>query len=127
MSTLDSSGPAFPGTIYTHSGHISGHSMGMSLRDWFAGRALSGICARGFDYEMTADAAYEYADAMLGARSVPAGDVREAVSAISALLDHAVWDAEKSDEARAAVEQAMNVLRKYPNSETIAAMREVLK
>jgi hypothetical protein len=78
MADLYSSGPAFPGTVYTHSGHISGHSMGMSLRDWFAGQALAGILAGGFadtiphdDVNGGGDAAYfayQYADAMLSRR-----------------------------------------------------------
>lgn len=64
-------GPAFP---MPESLHTHPHP-GMSLRDWFAGQALSGILAGGFadtvphdDIGGGRDAvffAYQYADAML--------------------------------------------------------------
>jgi hypothetical protein len=43
---------------------------GMSLRDWFAGKAMAAIIARYGVYELTddTDIAYEYADKMLRAR-----------------------------------------------------------
>ena len=46
---------------------------GMSLRDWFAGQALAGICGDGIpgshhQHANTAREAYEYADAMLRTR-----------------------------------------------------------
>ena len=42
---------------------------GMSLRDWFAGMALMGICANTHVWEMTDfSKPYEYADAMLAER-----------------------------------------------------------
>lgn len=65
--------PAFPVTagqqVYTH---------GMTLRDWFAGQALMGICANTYtpwspdaadieDGQIT-KASYDLADAMLAAR-----------------------------------------------------------
>lgn len=73
MIDLEFGGPAFPfqanGTSFT----------GMTLRDWFAGQALAGILGGGFantiphdDVGGGADAAffaYQYADAMLRARS----------------------------------------------------------
>ena len=50
-------------------------SDGMSLRDWFAGQALAGICAARTAQDVTergcaefADASYVIADAMLAAR-----------------------------------------------------------
>jgi hypothetical protein len=48
---------------------------GMTLRDWFAGQALAGLCAS-TDHEsapskgILADWAYQQADAMLAAREV---------------------------------------------------------
>ena len=67
-------GPAFP-REYTHKGHS-----GMSLRDWFAGQALTGGLARGkvpspsqaLEGETVAEfwarSSYIVADAMLAAR-----------------------------------------------------------
>ncbi len=54
------------------------YSIGMSLRDWFAGQALAGMCAADRRWEgdekssatdKSAQAAYSHADAMLKARS----------------------------------------------------------
>ena len=39
----DTGGAAFPGPSFTQAGHPNGHSMGMTLRDWFAGQALAGM------------------------------------------------------------------------------------
>ena len=43
---------------------------GMTLRDWFAGKALAGMLAAhgGFDFNGRAEDAYHMADAMLNAR-----------------------------------------------------------
>jgi hypothetical protein len=43
---------------------------GMTLRDWFAGQALAGLCSRQSDPGMKhrVTTAYQYADAMLAAR-----------------------------------------------------------
>lgn len=45
---------------------------GVTLRDWFAGQALAGICAHNDTWGLTdaplAKAAYQIADAMLSAR-----------------------------------------------------------
>jgi hypothetical protein len=55
----------------------SEYARGMSLRDWFAGRAMSGICERsGFssamaqqqEYRTMAEACWRMADAMLAER-----------------------------------------------------------
>jgi hypothetical protein len=62
-------GPAFPFTERNADGsYYHGHG-GMTLRDWFAGQALSRIANK----HTTQDAAtwaYAYADAMLAAREV---------------------------------------------------------
>lgn len=60
------------------------HNPGMSLRDWFAGRAMSAILGLGTDYDhsaaykaglttgqSTAKDAYTLADAMIAAREQP--------------------------------------------------------
>jgi len=63
-------GPAFP---TDHVKHYPSHS-GMSLRDYFAAKALQGIVALQDgcgDKHSTARYCYEYADAMLAARATP--------------------------------------------------------
>ena len=71
MSDTNDGGPAFPHPAWAG-------SLGMSLRDWFAGQALAGMLA-GFSkgerdggparfHESNCDTAYQIADAMLRAR-----------------------------------------------------------
>lgn len=56
-------GPAFPAEAVLH-------NKGMTLRDWFAGQALVGKLAHGeVGAAGVSRRAYEYADAMLAARS----------------------------------------------------------
>jgi hypothetical protein len=72
----DTSGPAFPcppPIVNGNGDFIYGESSGMTLRDWFAGRAITGILScetETFGYPLTISArtAYEIADAMLAAR-----------------------------------------------------------
>ena len=81
----DDGGPAFPvpvladkdGTfISTHqwAGYMESGGGGMTLRDWFAGQALAGLCSRNLGHTHvdnchgTAARAYVIADAMLEAR-----------------------------------------------------------
>jgi hypothetical protein len=63
---LKTGGPAFPGALDRH------HSEGMTLRDYFAAKALQGIIATNShfvkDAEALASKAYEFADAMLELR-----------------------------------------------------------
>ena len=65
-------GPAFPLQLENRD-QYHGSFRGMSLRDWFAGQALAGICAvSGIDFggpEGTAKLAYRLADAMLAERA----------------------------------------------------------
>jgi hypothetical protein len=78
MTTKDDGGPAFPhGTpILLADGTYRDGRVGMTLRDWFAGQALSGFVAHPsikLDEEDVgvelARAAYAFADAMLAERS----------------------------------------------------------
>lgn len=91
MSRRDSSGPAFPRTGFSpdtagvHKDDLAAvfsaattPQPGMTLRDWFAGRALTGLLAwspSDGDYPMAARtaarSAYEMADAMLQQRDAP--------------------------------------------------------
>jgi hypothetical protein len=62
-------GPAFPTDLYYDEKRI-GQSDGMTLRDYFAAKAMQGMLAEDCDYVWTslAAAAYECADAMLKER-----------------------------------------------------------
>jgi hypothetical protein len=64
--TKDDGGSAFP-TLETEQYHPQ---FGMSLRDYFAAAALTGLlgCNDGALHEEAAEDAYDYADAMLRAR-----------------------------------------------------------
>jgi hypothetical protein len=60
-------GPAFPVDHNLRTGYRQDE--GMTLRDWFAGQALAGMLARGNMLAVSgAEAAYQYADAMLAER-----------------------------------------------------------
>ena len=72
MTHEHNGGPAFPfGQINETTGQpVNGfYNPGMSLRDWFAGLVLHGICASGsssdWSNEMLAKEAYQLSDAML--------------------------------------------------------------
>jgi hypothetical protein len=79
--TQQDGGPAFPCTVWGPRGFKLGESMGMTLRDWFAGQALAGVCANHAwgdnfstsDAEHNARAAYVCADAMIKARAAAGG------------------------------------------------------
>ncbi len=76
-ATTNDGGPAFPHFQFTETEEVEILPQGgMSLRDWFAGQALAGICAPLYDDESPtiwkhrefAKGAYMFADAMLAAR-----------------------------------------------------------
>lgn len=81
MAEKDTGGPAFPIQEQmqpeVHTGWFSPGQAGMSLRDYFAGQALTGLCAAVDDYspsrlldmEGFAVDAYSMADAMLAERA----------------------------------------------------------
>jgi hypothetical protein len=75
MNFHDKSGPAFPVTLQ-QDGPPALVLPGMSLRDWFAGQALVGmcVCAAIFDEPSAATHAYKLADAMLAARERERGE-----------------------------------------------------
>ena len=65
----ESDEPAFPIPITE-----AEHKQGMTLRDYFAAKALQGILAKGHEWganekHLVANVAYEFADAMLKERS----------------------------------------------------------
>ncbi len=76
LSEIDDAGPAFPST---DANGFTG--VGISVRDYFAAQALSGLCSLGKNLEdesapddwtqsdVVASTAYHIADAMLKARS----------------------------------------------------------
>lgn len=51
-------------------------------------------------------------------------DFQDMKKAVCLLLDHAVYDEERDDETIHAVAFARAVLRRFPNAETKAAMKE---
>lgn len=65
MSEIETGGPAFPTRV--------DELDGMTLRDYFAAKAMQGICAHpetwGLHIEAVATKAYAMADAMLAERS----------------------------------------------------------
>jgi hypothetical protein len=68
MNETNTGGPAFPQFVISNFGaHVEG---GMTLRDYFAAKAMEGFISRGgnYDAEFDADRAYVFADAMLKAR-----------------------------------------------------------
>ena len=71
MSEKDNGGPAFPSN-YTHTDGRQFHEEGMELRDYFAAKAMQGICAseelRFTSAKRIASMAYQIADAMLAER-----------------------------------------------------------
>lgn len=72
MATSDG-GPAFPRTFVGDESAASYFNNGMTLRDYFAAKALSGLIAHpdgGGSFESLAEYAYKYAESMLKAREV---------------------------------------------------------
>ncbi len=73
MSAINDGGAAFP---LSRTSSVSKNYEGMTLRDYFAAKALSGLAGRKFHKgdreegyaEWAASMAYEFADAMLAAR-----------------------------------------------------------
>lgn len=68
MSKENDGGGAFP--LYVPSENYVGSETvtGISVRDYFAAKALQGLCADHMPNTATAEAAYRLADAMLAAR-----------------------------------------------------------
>lgn len=63
----DDGGPAFPWAVCDASGEITGDK-GMSLWDWYAGRAPVEVLDSDLTYHDAAEAAACYADAMIAQR-----------------------------------------------------------
>lgn len=68
MSAQNTGGPAFPATAYNDEGHMP---QGMTLRDYFAAKAMQGLLSstKCDDAEIIAKDAYAMADVMLKARA----------------------------------------------------------
>jgi hypothetical protein len=61
-------GPAFPTQFFNADKQAWVFDKGMTMRDYFAAKAMQGILFEGLDENQTARHAYEIADAMLKAR-----------------------------------------------------------
>lgn len=73
MSETNDGGPAFPLNSPSGTPEYMPARDGMSLRDYFAGQALAGLCANtnyDWSWEESARQSYRAADAMLKAREV---------------------------------------------------------
>jgi hypothetical protein len=73
----DDGGSAFPSYVFTEDSRTGADNPGMTLRDYFAAKALQGMLSvvevqaqvgKGVTMENVANASYEWADAMLKAR-----------------------------------------------------------
>ena len=74
MNEIKDGGSAFPSTQYVSGISPTGHSGGMTLRDYFAAKAMQGLIAQsmgtalGSNPKFAAEHAYATADAMLKVR-----------------------------------------------------------
>jgi hypothetical protein len=72
MNNTNTGGPAFPFPAYTYpNGEINHGEGGMTLRDYFAAKALQGLLSDSYDFSdrnRIAVKAYDFADSMLKAR-----------------------------------------------------------
>lgn len=70
MDKVNDGGMAFPtNALRDENGNVVQHAMyGMTLRDYFAGQAITGIVTNGNSATVMAVAAYRLADAMIAAR-----------------------------------------------------------
>jgi hypothetical protein len=69
MSNTNTGGPAFPSSEWDAQYDRTFHAGGMTLRDYFAAKAMEGLLANdNIDAQQIAKAAYIVADAMLKAR-----------------------------------------------------------
>lgn len=74
MNKINDGGQAFPRLDAITNTGAARSTPGMTLRDWFAGQALTGMLSSETDdstyyVELAADRAYRFADAMLAARA----------------------------------------------------------
>lgn len=70
--TKDTGGAAFPQSVRHLNGHIAPLADGMTLRDYFASKAMQSLilaAVNGRDIDMLAAGAYQMADAMIKERS----------------------------------------------------------
>jgi len=65
---INDGGPAFPTDSEHQSGPHTWHSAGMTLRDYFAAKAMQALARSGNYFDATARQAYMIADAMLRER-----------------------------------------------------------
>jgi len=66
---MDDGGQAFPGWHLEGQYQATKWCNGMTLRDWFAGKALAGLDVYHWNKEVLSKRSYEIADAMLKQRN----------------------------------------------------------
>lgn len=70
MSKINDGGPAYPITYQELDAHGNPRTgaivlPGKTLRQWYAGQALAGLCVNMVSVKQDVEAAFKYADAML--------------------------------------------------------------
>lgn len=72
MNNIETGGPAFPGAVMDDDRTFTAEDCGqggMSLRDYFAAKAMQGLMDAAMPMDEIAPVSYEMADAMLKARA----------------------------------------------------------
>lgn len=125
MSSVNDGGPAFPQPMIasqkgdgTYTNPSDGWGLGgMSLRDWFAAKALAGLLADStFNVppEQAVQIAFRYADAMLTQRGAPDPRIEAALGLLTAIKEglgfiqrhHDEYEGWAPDHMKEAIERA---------------------
>lgn len=129
---IDDGGPAFPTENERQTGPHSYHWTGMTLRDWFAGKALTSMNYDWFDSfrrsQEMAEEAYNIADAMLAARNKPEAEAKPSEPVNAELLRalKSFVEAEDSFRANTGVEYPYPALEKDSMAEAYDAAKAAI-
>lgn len=124
MSKINDGGPAFPTTKPLE--HWGDPNQGMTLRDWFAGQALSNpaICKHGDEWPQKT--AYCFADAMLDAAPVNSSVGEEPFAWAYRWRDDEPWSLQFGKPSAPGVVGKPLYTTPRPSSELVAALRGML-